>query len=192
MTTDLPPIPAPIVLVGLMGAGKSSVGRRLAQKLSLPFVDADTEIERAAGCSIEDFFELYGEEEFRDGERRVIGRLLDGPVQVIATGGGAFMTEETRARVREEGISIWLKADLDTLVERVSRRGGRPLLKGGDPEDVLSDLIDTRYPVYAQADITIESADGSTWETVDRALDSLDHYLRTEGAQRTWNKGRDD
>lgn len=186
MTPDLPRIPASLVLVGLMGAGKSSVGRRLAQKLDLPFVDADSEIENAAGCSIEDFFELYGEEEFRDGERRVIARLLDGPVQVIATGGGAFITDETRKKISETGISIWLKADISTLVDRVSRRGGRPLLKDGPPEDVLNDLIETRYPVYAKADITVESSDGSTWDTVDRALDALDHYLRTAGAQRQW------
>lgn len=186
MTPDLPRIPASLVLVGLMGAGKSSVGRRLAQKLGLPFVDADSEIENAAGCSIEDFFELYGEAEFRDGERRVIARLLDGPLCVIATGGGAFMNEETRGKVQDTGISIWLKADLDTLVERVSRRGGRPLLKDAPPEDVLNDLIETRYPVYAEADITVESSDGSTWDTVDRTLDALDHYLRTAGAQRRW------
>ena len=186
VTPDLPRIPASLVLVGLMGAGKSSVGRRLAQKLELPFVDADSEIESAAGCSIEDFFELYGEEEFRDGERRVISRLLDGPVQVIATGGGAFMNEETRGKVRDMGISIWLKADLDTLVERVSRRGGRPLLRDAPAEDVLNDLIDSRYPVYEEADITVESGDGSTWDTVDRTLDALDHYLRTAGAQRQW------
>ncbi len=186
MTPDLPRIPSSLVLVGLMGAGKSSVGRRLAQKLDLPFVDADLEIENAAGCSIEDFFELYGEDEFRDGERRVIARLLDGPVQVIATGGGAFITEETRNKISETAISIWLKADISTLVDRVSRRGGRPLLKDAPPEDVLNDLIEKRYPFYALADITVESSDGSTWDTVDRALDALDHYLRTTGAQRKW------
>ncbi len=191
MTPDLPRIPASLVIVGLMGAGKSSVGRRLAQKLALPFVDADAEIENAAGCTIEDFFDLYGEEEFRDGERRVIARLLDGPVQVIATGGGAFMNEETRGKVHDSGISIWLKADLNTLVDRVSRRGGRPLLKNATPVDVLNDLIDTRYPVYAKADITVESGDGSTWDTVDRTLDALDHYLRTAGAQRRWIRQRD-
>ena len=191
MTPDLPRIPASLVLVGLMGAGKSSVGRRLAQKLSLPFIDADAEIKSAAGCTIEDFFELYGEEDFRNGERRVIARLLDGPVQVIATGGGAFMNQETREKIRDSGISIWLKADLDTLVDRVSRRGGRPLLKDAAPTDVLNDLIETRYPVYAEADITVESGDGSTWDTVDRALDALDHYLRTAGAQRQWVRESD-
>src|SRR5262249_29144580 len=123
----------PIVMVGMMGAGKSAIGRRLAQRLGLPFVDADAEIERAAGCTIEEIFEKHGEAIFRDGERRVIARLLEGPVGVLATGGGAFMDPETRARIRSRAITVWLKADLDTLVDRVSRRSHRPLLTNGDP-----------------------------------------------------------
>lgn len=192
MNFDLPPIPSSIVLVGQMGAGKSTVGRRLAQKLDLPFIDADTEIEKAAGCSIEDFFELYGEDAFRDGERRVISRLLDGPIQVIATGGGAFITDETRKRIKKDCVSIWLKADVETLVERVSRRGGRPLLKDADPEEVIENLAQDRDPIYAEADIAMESDAGTTWDTVDRLLDALDHYLRTDGARRSWPKPKRD
>ena len=149
-----------IVLVGLMGAGKSSVGRRLAARLGLPFVDADAEVEAAAGCSIAEMFESHGEQYFRDGERRVIARLLNGPPQVLATGGGAYMDAETRARIRERGIAIWLRAELEVLLRRVKRRKDRPLLKNGDPEGTLKRLIDLRYPIYAEADITVESGDG--------------------------------
>ncbi len=146
-----------IVLIGLMGAGKTTVGRRLAQRLDLPFVDADHEIEQAAGKSIEDIFAEDGEDFFRRGEERVIARLLEDGPQVLATGGGAWMNENTRRRVREHGISVWLKADLDVLMERVSRRPGRPLLKAPDPRAVMRKLMDERYPVYAEADITVES-----------------------------------
>lgn len=146
-----------IVLVGLMGAGKSTVGRRLAQKLNLPFMDADHEIEAAAGMSIPDIFSNYGEDYFRDGERRVIARLLqEGPL-VLATGGGAFMSEETRARIAEAGISIWLKADLNVLMRRVRKRSNRPLLQNADPEGTMRKLMETRHPIYAQADLTVES-----------------------------------
>jgi shikimate kinase len=148
-----------VVLVGLMGCGKSAIGRRLAGRLSLPFVDADEEIERAAGKSIEDIFSDHGEPYFREGERKVLARLLRTGPQVLATGGGAFMNEETRAAIAENGVSVWLKAELPLLVRRVGRRGNRPLLKTGDPESVLQDLMTTRYPVYAQADITVESRD---------------------------------
>lgn len=148
-----------IVLVGLMGCGKSAIGRRLAAKLALPFVDADEEIEKAAGKSIEDIFADHGEPYFREGERKVLSRLLRSGPQVLATGGGAFMNEETRAAVAEHGISVWLRAELPLLVRRVGKRGNRPLLKGGDPEAVLQSLITTRYPVYAQADLTVESRD---------------------------------
>src|SRR5215472_3510211 len=127
----------PVVLVGLMGAGKSSIGRRLAQRLDLPFVDADKEIETAAGCTIEEIFERFGEAAFRDGERRVILRLLDQPPHVLATGGGAFMDAAVRTRVREVATSVWLHADIELLLKRVSRRSNRPLLKGGDPRAVL-------------------------------------------------------
>jgi shikimate kinase len=162
-----------LVLVGLMGAGKSSVGRRLAGRLGLPFVDADQEIELAAGMTVEEIFARHGEPAFRDGERRVIARLLDNPVQVLATGGGAFMDERTRALIRERAISIWLHAELDELVRRVSRRTDRPLLKGRDPRAVLERLIAERYPIYAQADVTVPSSTGSADETVERILERL-------------------
>jgi shikimate kinase len=149
----------PIVLVGLMGAGKTSIGRRLAEKLDVPFVDADHEIEAAAGKSIPDIFAEHGEAHFRDGERRVIARLLESGNQVLATGGGAFINPETRMRIKENGVSVWLKADLELLMKRVSKRGGRPLLANADPEGVMRKLIEERYPIYAEADITVESAD---------------------------------
>jgi shikimate kinase len=146
-----------VVLVGLMGAGKSTVGRRLAQKLGLPFRDADHEIEVAAGMTIPDIFAIYGEAYFRDGERRVIARLLQEGPMVLATGGGAFMSEETRERIRERGVSVWLRADLDVLMRRVRKRANRPLLQNADPEGTMRRLIETRHPVYAQADLTVES-----------------------------------
>lgn len=166
-----------IVLVGLMGAGKSSVGRRLAARLNLSFVDADKEIEDAAGCTISEFFARFGEEEFRRGERRVIQRLLDGPPIVLATGGGAFMADDTREAIRRRGISVWLKADLDVLFERVSKRPGRPLLEQQDPLAVLKALMDKRYPIYALADITVESRRGPIENTVERAYEALQAHL---------------
>ena len=135
-----------VVLVGLMGCGKSAIGRRLAAKLGLPFIDADEEIEKAAGKSIEDIFADHGEPYFREGERKVLARLLRSGPQVLATGGGAFMNEETRAAIAEHGVSVWLKAELPLLVRRVGKRGNRPLLKAGDPETVLQNLMATRYP----------------------------------------------
>ncbi len=166
----------PIVLVGLMGAGKSSIGRRLAQRLDLPFIDADKEIEVAAGCTIEEIFERFGEAAFRDGERRVILRLLDQPPHVLATGGGAFMDSAVRARVREVAISVWLHADIELLLKRVSRRSNRPLLKGDDPRAVLARLIDQRYPIYAEADIRIDSADAPPEQTVQKVIDELQRF----------------
>ena len=148
-----------IVLVGMMGAGKSSIGRRLAVRLGLKFIDADSEIETAAGCSIDDIFELHGEKAFREGERRVIARLLEAPAHVLATGGGAIMDPATRALIGEKGISIWLRANLDILVRRVSRRGNRPLLKNRDVREVLKELMAERDPVYATADITVDTID---------------------------------
>lgn len=148
-----------LVLVGLMGCGKSSVGRRLATVLELPFVDADDEIERAAGKTIPEIFETYGEPYFRDGERRVIARILQTGPQVLATGGGAYMAPETRQRVRDSGVSIWLKAELSILLKRVSRRDNRPLLKTVDPETRMRTLMNERYPIYAEADVTVESRD---------------------------------
>jgi shikimate kinase len=170
-----------IVLVGLMGAGKSSIGRRVAQRLGLPFIDADKEIEAAAGCTIEEIFARLGEAAFRDGERRVILRLLDRPAHVLATGGGAFMDPQIRARIKEAGISVWLYADLDLLVRRVSRRSNRPLLKQGQPRDVLAELMAKRYPVYAEADIRVESADGPPEQTVQRVMDGLARFAAAEG-----------
>lgn len=149
----------PLVLVGLMGAGKTSVGRRLAEKLGLAFVDADHEIETAAGKSIPEIFADHGEDYFRDGERKVIARLMENGPQVLATGGGAFMNEATRRLVREHAVSVWLKADLALLMKRVSKRQNRPLLQSGDPEEVMRRLMALRYPVYAEADVTVESRD---------------------------------
>ena len=162
-----------VVLVGLMGAGKTSIGRRLAQRLGLAFVDSDHEIETAAGCTIETIFEMYGEKAFRDCERRVIGRLLEEPVQVVATGGGAFIDAETRAQVKARGLSVWLRADLDLLLHRVARRANRPLLKRGDPREILSGLMAQRYPLYAEADITVDTRDAPPDVTVDAVLDAL-------------------
>lgn len=173
----LPKLDKSIVLVGLMGAGKSSVGKRLAKALALPFVDADQEIEEAAGCTIEDYFAEYGEAAFREGERRVIERLLDGPLQVLATGGGAFMNPHTRQRILASGYSVWLRAELDVLYNRVSRRGGRPLLKDRDPKHVLAELMALRYPVYAEANITVDSGDAPHEVVVENIVAELRSYL---------------
>lgn len=168
----------PVVLVGMMGAGKSAIGRRLADRLGLTFLDADNEIEAAAGCTIPDIFEMHGEEAFRDGERRVILRLLDGPVKIIATGGGAFMNAETRQAIKTQSISVWLRADFDTLWRRVSRRNNRPMLKTDNPQETLRRLIDERYPVYAEADLTVESTDGPRDATVERVIVALAAHCR--------------
>ena len=175
-----PRIDCSIILVGLMGAGKSAIGRRLASRLGMSFVDADDEIERAAGCSISDIFELHGEAAFRDGERRVIARLLARPPHVLATGGGAFMDPETRATIRECGISVWLRADLDLLVSRVSRRNDRPLLAGGDPCAILRRLMDERHPIYAEADVVVESRDGPHEQTVEAVLGALGAHVEAQ------------
>lgn len=167
----------PIVLIGMMGAGKSSIGKRLAARLGLPFYDADVEIERAANATIEEIFEQHGEAYFRSGERRVILRLLgDGP-HVLATGGGAYVDPETRAAVNADGIPIWLKADFDVLLSRVRRRSNRPLLKGPDPEGTLRRLIDARYPVYAEAAIHVVSREVAHDTVIDELLQALDAYL---------------
>ena len=169
-----------ITLVGLMGVGKSSVGRRLANALDLPFKDADVEIEAAAGRSIPDIFAEMGEPAFREGERRVIARLLENPPHVLATGGGAFMNDETRALIKERSISVWLKADLDVLVRRVSRKDSRPLLSGKDPLAVLTELAEKRYPVYAEADITVETGDTAHHVTVDQVIRALTRHLEEQ------------
>ncbi|MFQ5973922.1 MAG: shikimate kinase [Alphaproteobacteria bacterium] len=172
-----PTLPQSVVLVGLMGAGKSSLGRQLAALFNVPFVDADTEIEAAAGCTIAEIFEVHGEAAFRDGERRVIARLLAGPTHVLATGGGAFMDLETRRRIEHSAISVWLKADLDTLVRRTSRRSHRPLLRQGEPRQVLARLMAEREPVYAKADIIVEVDDRPLEETVARVVRELERHM---------------
>ena len=156
-----------------MGAGKSKIGRRMAARLGRPFFDSDPEIEAAAGETIEEIFANRGEQVFRAGERRVIARLLAQPAHVLATGGGAFMDPATRAVIARRGVSVWLRADLDTLVVRVSRRSNRPLLKNGEPRAILAKLIEQRYPIYAEADVVVDSAEGSPDATVNRAIAAL-------------------
>ena len=165
-----------------MGAGKTAIGKRLAARLGLPFVDADEEIERAAGFTISEIFERYGEAEFRAGERRVIARLLDGPRQVVSTGGGAYMDRETRTLLRERAITVWLRADLDVLYERVRKRGNRPLLRQGNPRDVLARLMAERYPIYAEADLVIDSTAQPADITTEQVIDSLGRYLARKPA----------
>jgi shikimate kinase len=172
----------PIVLVGLMGAGKTSVGRRLAEKLGIPFVDADHEIEAAAGKPIKEIFADHGEAYFREGERRVIQRLIGNGAQVLATGGGAYMNEETRKRIQENGISVWLRASLPLLMKRVAKRQDRPLLQADDPEAVMRALMENRYPIYGLADVTVESRDvqhGQMVNDVIRALAQWHGWNRT-------------
>jgi shikimate kinase len=162
-----------IVLVGMMGAGKSTIGRRLAARLRLPFLDADIEIEAAAGMSIPDIFETHGEPHFRDGEARVIARLLDNGPTVLATGGGAFMRDDTRGRIRDKAISIWLKADAEVILKRVKRRADRPLLQTDDPAATIGRLLEAREPVYQTADLTIASRDVPHDRIVEECIDAL-------------------
>jgi shikimate kinase len=173
----IPNLEKSLVLVGMMGAGKSAIGQRLAGSLGIEFFDADEEIESAAGRSIPDIFEYYGEQFFREGERRVILRLLKGPIKVVATGGGAYMNDETRAEIKERAHSIWLRADIDTLWRRVSRRSNRPMLHTANPKKTLQDLIEKRYSVYGEADITVESTDGPHQQTVDRVINAVNEFL---------------
>jgi shikimate kinase len=175
-------LPRTVALVGLMGAGKSAIGKRLALRLGLPFVDADDEIERAAGCSIAEFFEKYGEQEFRAGERRVIARLLDETPHVLSTGGGAYMDPETRALMRAKALTIWLRAELDVLFERVKKRAHRPLLRQGDPREILDRLMQQRYPVYAEADIVVDSTAQPADRTTEQVIDALREHLGTNAA----------
>lgn len=170
-----------ITLVGLMGVGKSSVGRRLANALELPFRDADSEVEAAAGRSIPDIFADLGEPAFREGERRVIARLLDEPPHVLATGGGAFMNDETRALIKARSLSVWLKADLDVLARRVSRKDNRPLIAGRDPIDVLREQATQRYPIYALADVMVETGDAAHHVTVDQVIQALSAHIAKTG-----------
>jgi len=182
LPTAAPHVPdRPIVLVGLMGAGKTTIGRRLAARFGVPFVDSDAEIEAAAGCSVQEIFDRYGEAAFRDGERRVVVRLLGGPVQVIATGGGAFMDPVIRSTVAERAISVWLKAELLVLLERTGRRNTRPLLKTGDPKEILERLIEERYPIYAEADIVVESGEGPHQIVVDKIVAQLENTAGRTG-----------
>jgi shikimate kinase len=172
--------PRSIVLIGLMGAGKTAVGRRLANRLDLPFIDADSEIEMAAGTSISEIFAQHGEAYFRQGERKVIARLLEGGPQVLATGGGAYMNADTRATIKARGLSVWLRAELRVLLKRVQRRDNRPLLAAGDPETVMKKLMAERYPIYAEADIIVESRDVPHDVIVGAVIDALAAKLGCE------------
>ncbi|MEL6858786.1 MAG: shikimate kinase [Pseudomonadota bacterium] len=165
-----------IALVGLMGAGKSTVGRRLAGKLGRSFFDSDNEIEKAAGLSVSDIFSMHGEEEFRRGEQSVLKRLLEQPPHVLATGGGAYLNQETRDLMRQSAVTIWLNADLETLWKRVSRRTHRPLLRRPDAKEVLSNLFDQRRPIYEQADLTVHSVDGPHSKTVVSIIKALETW----------------
>ncbi len=183
MDPQIPLIPPrTVALVGLMGAGKSAIGKRLALRLGLPFVDADDEIESAAGCTIAEIFDKYGEAEFRAGERRVISRLLERPPHVLSTGGGAYMDPDTRGLMRERAITVWLRAELDVLSDRVRKRGHRPLLRQGDPRDILAGLMAQRYPVYAEADIVVDSTAQPADRTTDQVVEALTAWLQKEKA----------
>jgi shikimate kinase len=177
--------PRSVVLIGLMGAGKTAVGRRLANRLDLPFIDADSEIEVAAGASISEIFAEHGEAYFRQGERKVIARLLENGPQVLATGGGAYMNPETRANIKAHGLSVWLKADIKVLMKRVGRRDNRPLLAAGDPEKVMKRLMEERYPIYAEADVTVESRDVPHDVIVGAVIDALAEKLGYRAAADT-------
>jgi len=174
-----------IVLIGLMGAGKTSIGRLMAKRLKTTFTDADTEIEKAAGLTISEIFRIHGEQAFRDGERRIIARLLNAPAGVLATGGGAFMDAGTRQLIRERGISIWLRADVGTLYRRTRQRTGRPLLNNQDPLGTLERLAQMRYPIYAEADITIDTGAEKPRETTDRIIKELTAMTEQRDAART-------
>ena len=171
------PLPRTVVLVGLMGAGKSSVGKLLAREFNVGFVDADREIEESAQCTIAEFFARFGEDTFRRTEEQTIRRLLSGPARILATGGGAFMSPLTRGAIRENALSLWLRADLDTLFERVSRRSDRPLLRTSNPRGTLEGLMLERYPVYADADLIIDSQGSPIEETVARACTGLQGFF---------------
>jgi shikimate kinase len=178
MSASALPVDRTITLVGLMGVGKSTVGRRLAKALGLPFCDVDDEIVKAAGMSIPEIFAKHGEAEFRAGERRVIARLLSGTPHILATGGGAFIDPETRALMKEKALSVWLKADLELLARRVGRRGDRPLVKDKDPMDVLKVQAEQRYPFYGEADVVVATGDRSLASTTEQVIDALTEYLR--------------
>lgn len=170
-------LPRTVLLIGMMGCGKTSVGRYLSQHFNVPFVDGDAEIEKAAGCSVSDIFRIYGEAEFREGERRVMTRLLNGPVCVLASGGGAWMTDETRELARDKAISMWIKADVDVLVNRTVGRKHRPLLMVDDPRQIIEEMVEERYPIYAEADLTIDSHDESSALTGRRAVAAIEEWI---------------
>jgi len=178
MTSDPKPADKPIVLVGLMGAGKTCIGRRLATRYGLPFTDADEEIAKAAGCSVEDIFKLYGEAAFRDGERRVIEPAAGEGPWCWRRAAALSWTPKSAERIKESAVSVWLRADLEILVERTARRGGRPLLKNGVPRTILAALIDERYPVYAGADIVVDSDDVPPEVTIAKVSQAIDRFLR--------------
>ncbi|MDR1337944.1 MAG: shikimate kinase [Rickettsiales bacterium] len=173
----------PIVMVGLMGAGKTSIGRAVSRRLGIPFVDSDKEIEAAAGCSVVDIFSMYGEKEFRRVEQRVISRLLESTplLKVISTGEGAFITPEVRETLRSKALTIWLKAELDTLVKRTNFRDTRPQLLNADSKKILSQLIGERYKIYAEADITVETRDESLQKTLTKVIDAIGNYYKGRG-----------
>jgi shikimate kinase len=179
VTSPLGPLTRTIALVGLMGAGKSSVGRRLAVALGVPFRDSDDEVERAAGRTVSDIFASMGEPAFREGERRVIARLLEEPPHILATGGGAFINEETRQLIKDKALSVWLKADIDLLARRVGRKDTRPLLRDKDPREVLEALAKVRHPIYAEADITVKTGDTPHSAAVDEILAALTTWQET-------------
>ena len=170
-----------IALVGLMGVGKSTVGRRLAARLGLPFSDGDHEIESAAGMNVSEIFSSRGESEFRAGEARVMKRLLEGPPIILATGGGAMMNAETRQLLKQHAVTVWMRADLNVIAERVARRDTRPLLRGRDTLEVLSELAEKRYPIYAEADLTVDVGGGSHGVAVEAMLSALRQYAREQG-----------
>lgn len=174
-----------VVLIGMMGAGKSSVGRRLASRLALPFADSDTEVETAAGMSISQLIKDYGEPEFRRLEQRVMARLLEAPMHVLSTGGGAFMNDETRALIHDKCISVWLKADTEILLERATRYDNRPLLQAGDPREIMLRLLAEREPIYAEANLIVESDGRPVDETVDRLLKALKVHTEAQGSQQS-------
>ena len=171
----------PVVLVGLMGVGKSTVGRRLARRLGLPFVDSDSEIEETVGLPWGELFERYGEEDYRDGERRLVARLVDGEIKVIATGGGVFVDPRTRELLKEKTITVWLDAPVDVLHERTSRRNTRPLLKNGDPKSTLERIAEIERKACAEAHLHVKSGEGAHREVVDAIVDALDRHLRNGG-----------